>query len=122
MNDPGGPARLEVREHKSDHRGGVESVRVSLRVPVELRWLEGHFCGDPILAAVVQVREALCFVRASWPDLPRLARIRRAKFRSPIRPLDELVLQLQRRSDDPRVTFEYSRGGAACSGGSLEFE
>ena len=86
-----------------------------------MRWLEGHFPEDPILAAVVQVREALWFVGENWPELPSLVRIKRAKFRRPIRPLDALTLQLKREAFSPHVTFEYSRNGEVCSGGNLEF-
>ena len=92
-----------------------------MHVPVDLCWLEGHFPQDPILAAVVQVREAVCLVSESWPDLQGLVRIKRVKFRRPIRPADELALQLKRKTHARRVTFEYSRDGEVCSGGSLEF-
>jgi len=97
-------------------------VQFALTVPADLRWLEGHFTEEPILAAVVQVREVLGFVREDWPDLPAVSRIKRAKFRQPIRPLDRLTLRLKRKTDAPLVTFEYARDGEVCSGGSLEFE
>jgi len=90
-------------------------------VPVDLRWLEGHFPQEPILAAVVQVREVVCLATESWPDLAGLVRIKRVKFRKPIRPRDELTLHLKRKNRTAHVTFEYSRDGEACSAGSLEF-
>ena len=115
------PTRLEMCGHQRDRRDDTECVRITLRVPIELRWLEGHFPEDPILPAVVQVREALGFVRDNWPDLPGLLRIKRAKFRRPIRPLDALTLKLRRKERSPHVTFEYSRDSEVCSGGNLEF-
>ncbi len=87
-----------------------------------MRWFEGHFPGEPILAAVVQVREVVCLVREGWPDLRYLVRIKRAKFRKPILPGDELTLQLKHRAGASLVTFEYARDGETCSGGTLEFE
>ena len=115
------PTRLEMCGRQRDCRDGTECVRIALRVPIELRWLEGHFPEDPILPAVVQVHEALRFVRESWPDLPGLVRIKRVKFRRPIRPLHALTLQLGRKDRSPRVTFEYSRDGEVYSTGNLEF-
>ena len=76
---------------------------------------------DVLLAPFLRLREVACLAAESWPDLAGLVRIKRAKFRKPIRPTDELMLELKRKGHTPHVTFEYSRDGETCSGGSLEF-
>ena len=93
-----------------------------LLVPADLRWVEGHFPEQPILAAVVQVGEALRLVRECWPDMATFRRIKRGKFRRPIFPPDEIRLSLTRRDGASLVSFEYTRDGEACSGGTLEFD
>ncbi len=117
---PDATERLEVGDPRRTLEGGVEIHRFAVRVPAGLRWFEGHFEGNPVLPAMVQLREAMFLVAAIWPDLAGLRRISRAKFRRPIRPADALELVLRRTVGTPRVQFEYLRGGEACSGGVLE--
>lgn len=91
-----------------------------LVAPRELAWFRGHFDGNPILAAVVQMREVTAWLAATWPDLGAPTLMKKLKFKSPIRPEQEIVLRLSRRSGAREVVFSLSRGGAVCSSGTLE--
>ena len=110
-----------MRETDRREDGGEASVRLGLFVPPDLFWIEGHFPEQPILAAVVQVREAALHARECWPDLGSLSNVKRAKFRKPILPADAVRLQLRRRAGSLLVTFEFVRDDEVCSSGSLDF-
>ena len=113
--------RLLMAGHARRDAGGAEILEVSIGVPADLRWFRGHFEGNPVLPAVVQLLEALRLTTATWPDLAGLRRITRAKFRAPIRPSDDLRLGLTRARGAGKVAFEYRRGPEVCSSGTLEF-
>ena len=115
------PTRLAVLSRDSRREGRTEILRLSLRVPPDLRWLRGHFDGQPILAAVVQLLEVQWHVREIWPDLAAPRRITRAKFRRPIRPGDRLLLRLRRTGGRGQASFEYLRHDEVCSSGTMVF-
>jgi len=121
-NPVNGPERLAVTRHDTSDENDAEVHRFTLMVPANLRWFRGHFDGHPVLPGVVQLQEAFLFARSLWPDLSVLRRIAQAKFRQPIGPEDELILRLDRRRGKQRVAFDFSRDGACCSSGTLEFE
>lgn len=94
---------------------------MTVRVPVDLRYLEGHFPGDPIVPGVAQI-VALAEepARRVWPDLGPVSGLRRVKFTRAIRPADTLTLRLVRR--DAKVSFRvYKADGGECSRGTLVF-
>lgn len=100
----------------------VEIYEFEVNVPPDLYWLRGHFEGNPVLPAIVQVHEVLRLVRDTWPDLAGLRRITRVKFQKPIRPSDALRLRLARVRGSKKAAFEYRRDGKTCSSGTLDFE
>jgi 3-hydroxymyristoyl/3-hydroxydecanoyl-(acyl carrier protein) dehydratase len=123
MTAPGGEtAHLEIEAHVRRDEGDIEIHEFESFVPADLRWFQGHFTGNPVLPAVVQVREALRLVAAVWPDLEGLRRITRAKFQRPIRPSDVLHMYLTRVRGTSKAAFEFRRQGDTCSSGTLEFE
>ena len=57
-------------------------------------------------------------IRRSWPELGAVRRLSQLKFRKPIRPGDELVLELARSGSS--VDYTLSLGADICSSGTLE--
>ncbi|MEM7605257.1 MAG: hypothetical protein AAF411_07860 [Myxococcota bacterium] len=93
-------------------------------VPDGLRYLEGHFPGDPIVPGVAQVvalGEARA--RAAWPELGAAAGLKRLKFMTALRPGDRLALSLTRKGSAPvKVTMVIHKGDTLCSKGTLLFD
>ncbi len=103
--------------------GAGDVRRVTLRVPADSRFFEGHFEGMPMLPGVAEVvaiahREAL---RVFGP-LGRPVRMSRIKFQETILPLDALALGLERENGQGQtiVRFRIERviDGAARIAGS----
>jgi len=99
-----------------------EPLTACWRVPPDLPYFNGHFPGFAILSGVAQLHEfVLPRVEARFPDLPELRRIRRLKFRRPIRPGDQIALHLERAGTDPVVRFRITRDDEPCTSGTLIF-
>ena len=96
---------------------------LALHVPVDHPAFAGHFTGAPILPGVV----LLAWVLEAALDEPALAhligsapRIANAKFLSPVRPGDELVVQLSPTTLGQRLRFEVSCAGQLAATGQFE--
>ena len=98
---------------------------VALHVPVDHPAFAGHFKGAPILPGVV----LLAWVLEAALDEPTLARligpaprIANAKFLSPVRPGDELSVQLSTSTSaqGQRLRFEVSCAGQLAAAGQFE--
>ena len=96
---------------------------VALHVPVDHPAFAGHFKGAPILPGVV----LLAWVLEAALDEPALAnligpapRIANAKFLSPVRPGDELCVQLSTNAQGRRLRFEVSCAGQLAAVGQFE--
>ena len=96
---------------------------LALHVPVDHPAFVGHFTGAPILPGVV----LLAWVLEAALDEPTLARligpaprIANAKFLSPVRPGDELVVQLSPTTLGQRLRFEVSCAGQLAAAGQFE--
>ena len=113
--------RLIFSAHERREEGDVEIHEFIARIPDDLRWFSGHFDGNPVLPAMVQLHEALLLVRATWADLHSLRRVKRAKFHTRIRPSEVLRLRLKRAAGTGRASFEFLREAETCSSGVLEF-
>ena len=113
--------RLTPRAHERHEDGELEVHEFVFKVPSNLRWFQGHFDGNPVLPAMVQLYEVLQLMATTWPDLTGLRRVTRAKFRRPIRPLDSLRLRLERNRGAGKASFAFVRGDEICSSGVFEF-
>ena len=121
MKGKGGSTRLAYRTHET--RAGEQDCHVfTIHVPGDLVWFQGHFDQNPVLPAVVQIHEALLTITETWPDLRRLRRITRGKFRRPIQPEDPLTLCIRRGGGKDSASFEYLRGDESCSSATLVFQ
>lgn len=113
---------LAILGHERREEADLEIHEFRATVPADLRWFRGHFDENPVLAAVVQLQEALLLTREKWPDLGSLRRIQRAKFHRRILPSDSLRLRLERAHGAGRARFFFSRGDDKCSSATLIFE
>jgi 3-hydroxymyristoyl/3-hydroxydecanoyl-(acyl carrier protein) dehydratase len=97
-----------------------ERCIVQARIPQDLRYLEGHFPGYPIVPGIAQLLPLVYEpARTIWPDLPAPSGIKRLKFLEALRPGDELEVRLVR--EPKRLRFEIHRGELLCTMGSLSF-
>ena len=92
----------------------------AVHIPIDARAFRGHFAGEPVLPGIVQLDTlVLGAVRALWPELGHPRRITKLKFHRPVRPGDDLVVQVER--VDARVAFSLVRRDAVCTNGVLFF-
>lgn len=59
----------------------------------------GHFPGNPVLPAIVQIRAAVSLAEEEVGKTLRLAAVRSAKFLAPIRPDEDVWIRVRRRVD-----------------------
>jgi len=105
-----------AHEAQDDH----EIVAMTVEVPEDMLYFEGHFPGFPILPGVAQlVPLILAQIREAWPELDQPKRLSRLKFRQPVFPGATLELRLERRG--AQVRFRLGGGARASSEGSLEY-
>lgn len=105
----------DVVELQSEHHFRIQ-------VPPELTYFDGHFEGQPILAAVVQLDVIILpRIEKLWPDLGAVARATKMKFRSPIRAGQEVTVRLKRRTGNKRVEVAMIRDDVECGSGTLFF-
>lgn len=95
------------------------AVRVAMRIPADLHYLEGHFAGVPIVPGVVLLKWALDVARREFALPPGFKRLSAIKFMR-IMPLErEVTLDL--RAGDAELSFEYHDAGRTCVQGRALF-
>jgi 4-coumarate--CoA ligase (photoactive yellow protein activation family) len=103
------------------NREPLEDGRLRMRIPEGYGYFRGHFDNDAILPGVVQLEQmALRATRERFPDLGSVARLTRVKFKRPIRPGEELVLELVRKGP-VQVQFDIRCGDDAAASGIFHF-
>jgi 3-hydroxymyristoyl/3-hydroxydecanoyl-(acyl carrier protein) dehydratase len=105
----------DVVELESEHRFRIE-------IPPDLVYFDGHFEGEPILAAVVQLDVIILpRIEKLWPELGPLERATKMKFRSPIRAGEQITVRLVRKAGKKSVDVAMIRGDVECGSGTLFF-
>jgi 3-hydroxymyristoyl/3-hydroxydecanoyl-(acyl carrier protein) dehydratase len=86
----------------------------------DLIYFEGHFDGLPLLPAVAQlVRLVMPVVRQAYPDVGRVLKLRRVRFRRPLPPGAVVHVGLSRAGD--QVSFEIKLQDLVAASGTLHF-
>jgi 4-coumarate--CoA ligase (photoactive yellow protein activation family) len=113
---------MELLEERSSPGDGTEERVLSFLVPPDLLYFRGHFDGDPILPAVVQLDGlVLRQIERIWPELGAPRQVLRLKFKRPIKPGERLELRLHLDASRPSVTFGIEGGAGPCASGTLVF-
>lgn len=97
--------------------------QLSLSIPADRRWLEGHFPQQPLVAGVVQTHWAACLAQALFPVGDAFMRVDNLKFQQVILPEQpvELVLEHLPAAEQQAVKFCYSHNDLIFSEGKLVF-
>ncbi len=113
---------MEPLEERSSAGDGTDVRVLSFLVPPDLLYFRGHFDGDPVLPAVVQLDGlVLRQIERIWPELGAPREALRLKFKRPVRPGELLELRLQVHASRPAVTFEIVGEAGPCASGTLVF-
>jgi acyl-coenzyme A synthetase/AMP-(fatty) acid ligase len=100
----------------------LPQAALSLDIVPQLRVLEGHFPGAPVLPGVVQLDWAIAFARQVFPDMPpRFVRVDQLKFQQPVLPPVQLELALEWSAEARHLSFRYSSQHGAHSTGRVVF-
>jgi 3-hydroxymyristoyl/3-hydroxydecanoyl-(acyl carrier protein) dehydratase len=97
-------------------------VRLTLSIPAELSYFDGHFPEVPILPGVVQVKWAVEFARQHLGVQARFRALTGVKFMRVMQPGATVTLQLDYASERGELEFEYSVDGLVCSSGTVRFD
>jgi 3-hydroxymyristoyl/3-hydroxydecanoyl-(acyl carrier protein) dehydratase len=97
----------------------ASAAALRVRVPADLKYLEGHFPGHPIVPGVAQLLLVQRAVSEAWPDLHTPAGIRRLKFQARIDPGVEVDVALVR--EDRQVGFRILHGDTETTRGALVY-
>lgn len=108
---------LRIPPHQLISREG-DTARLSVSLPPELAYFQGHFPGEPILPGISQVHMAVLLAGVVLDFEPVGADLNRAKFKDIVRPGETLDLALTADRARGRLTFRWLRanGNEASSG------
>ena len=101
-----------------DQPPSAGSLQLTLYIPGELPYFQGHFPDYPLLPGVIQLEWALDFA-AEYLHIEHghISRIDQLKFSQPVLPETQLQLLLQHYPG--RLYFEYRNGATLYANGKL---
>lgn len=97
---------LIAREQQGD------KLVLSLFIPANLYYFDGHFPGRPVLPGVVQTHWAVHYAREQWGDLGVFTDLEAVKFQQVVTANQTLVLSLEFSPDKGKLYFSYTSAGA----------
>lgn len=86
---------------------------LSLFIPANLYYFDGHFPGRPVLPGVVQTHWAVHFGREHWGGLGDFSALEAVKFQQVVTANQTLLLRLEYQSDKGKLYFTYTSGSPA---------
>ncbi|CAA0091582.1 Benzoate--CoA ligase [Zhongshania aliphaticivorans] len=91
------------------HDSGITDscAKLTLFVPHQLFYFNGHFPGNPILPGVVQISWVMHFAKQQFSELGQFQRLEVIKFQKIIHPGDTIYLELKWDTDKRRLLFSY---------------
>ena len=108
------PDVMEIRRKSST------AIELDFCVPLDLKYLTGHFPGFPVVPGVVQIKWAVDFA-ARYLELADRSRLMKSiKFRQLMLPGQLVTLSLRWTSDRGSLNFEFSSRNGNHSSGRLE--
>ena len=96
-----------------------ESVVLTLLIPEELMYFDGHFDQAALLPGVVQIDWAVYFGRQFFSCLGEFSGLEVIKFKEVISPNQQVVLTLQFKENKNKLLFSYQSDRGACSSGRI---
>ena len=97
-------------------------VALSLTIPPDLVYFDGHFDGAPVLPGVAQVHWAVGYAREYLGVEGRFVRLEAVKFQQPVRPAAEVRMHLTWRPANSSVAFEVDSPAGKHASGRIIFE
>ena len=98
-----------------------DRIEISLFIPPDLIYFDGHFPAAPILPGVAQVDWAVGYARRLLGLSGPFRRLEQLKFQQVIRPKMEVQLTLRHMSARLSADFRYVSAAGAHSGGRIVF-
>jgi len=98
------------------------SVKLSLTVPVDLLYFDGHFDGSPILPGVVQLDWAIARGRLYFPVPPIFRGVSMLKFQQVIQPGATVQLELAWDAAKSNLQFRYLSEAGQHASGRIAFD
>lgn len=87
-----------------------DALLLSLFIPANLYYFDGHFPGRPVLPGVVQTHWAVHFGREHWGDLGDFSGLEAVKFQQVVTANQTLLLRLEYQPDKGKLYFTYISG------------
>jgi len=98
-----------------------DTMVLSLTIPAELYYFEGHFSEAPILAGVIQVHWAMFYIQEHFNlTVEQHLSVDALKFQVIIAPEYQVKLTLKRMSET-KVSFNYSSDHGAHTSGRVVY-
>jgi 4-coumarate--CoA ligase (photoactive yellow protein activation family) len=101
---------LIAREQQGD------AVLLSLFIPANLYYFDGHFPGRPVLPGVVQTHWAVHYAREHWGDLGEFSDLEAVKFQQIVTANQALLLRLEYQRDKGKLYFSYTSRSYTSTG------
>lgn len=95
---------------------------LSLFIPHNLSWFDGHFPGRPILPGVIQTHWANHYGRQVFGELGDFSQLEVIKFQQVISPGKSIQLDLSWNPVSAKLTFAYNLGEEKFSSGRIVFQ